>query len=248
MKKTLILCLLSFCFAFAARQSLVVLPCIGSFDAIGLERLRDKVEEVTRNTLPQADYRLIPYKDVREEIGDEALFEACEEGGVCFGKLAGQANADYGSWCMVNKYEGRWILKYQLYSVAEKDILFTKEYDSYNPKNLNDLVDIIKREVPVALSDKLLGIKTEVKPQQPIKTSFWVALGLDVLGAAAFYAGYLKNEKMNEALDRYNVIKQPYEYYQDARKDAESSRNSRNTFYVVGGVLLASGIGVHIWF
>jgi hypothetical protein len=76
MKNILVFCLFAFCFAFGARQSFVVLPCIGDFDVNGLGRLRDKVEEVTRNTLPQADYRLIPYKDVREEVGDEALFEA----------------------------------------------------------------------------------------------------------------------------------------------------------------------------
>jgi len=248
MKNILIFSLFAFCFASAARQSFVVLPCIGSFDVNGLERLRDKVEEVSRNTLPQADYRLIPYKDVREEVGDEALFEACEEGGVCFGKLAGQANADFGSWCMVNKYDGKWILKYQLYSVAEKDILFTKEYDSYNPKNLNDLVDIIKREVPVVLSDKLLGIKTEVKPQQPLRTSFWVGVGLEVLGAAIISVGYLQNGKMDEALDKYNKPGQTYEYYKDARKEVESKQSSRNMFYIIGGAALASGIGVHIWF
>jgi len=246
MRKTLILCLIAFCFADAARQSLVVLPCIGSFDANGLERLRDKVEEVTRNTLPQTDYRLIPYKDVREEIGDEALFDACEEGGVCFGKLAGQANADYGSWCMVNKYDGKWLLKYQLYSVAEKDILFTKEYDYYNPKNLNDLVDIVKREVPSALSEKLLGIKTEVK--EPVRTNFWVAIGLDVLGAAAIGLAVYENGKAQDAYDNYSGKGHPQDYYDAEWKKAEDSRSSRNMFYVIGGVLLASGIGVHIWF
>jgi len=246
MRKVLILCLLSFCFAFAARQSLVVLPCIGGFDANGLERLRDKVEEVTRNTLPQSDYRLIPYKDVREEIGDETLFDACEEGGVCFGKLAGQANADYGSWCMVNKYEGKWLLKYQLYSVAEKDILFTKEYDSYNPKNLSDLVDIIKREVPVALSDKLLGIKTEVKP--PPKTSFWVGIGLNVLGAAALGYAVYENGNAQDAYNKYSEKDHIQDYYDTEWKKAEDSRSSRNMFYVIGGAVLASGIGVHIWF
>jgi len=246
MKKTLILCLLALGFASAARQSLAVLPCIGSFDANGLERLRDKVEEVTRNTLPQADYRLIPYKDVREEIGDEALFDACEEGGVCFGKLAGQANADYGSWCMVNKYDGRWLLKYQLYSVGEKDILFTKEYDSYNPKNLGDLVDIIKKEIPGVLREKMLGITPDVR--EPVKTSFWVAIGLDVLGVALISAGIAKNQDVSKAVDRYKVIEQSPEYYKDARKKVENSRSTRNTLYVIGGVFLASGIGVHIWF
>jgi len=246
MKKTLILCLLSFCFASAARQSLVVLPCIGSFDVNGLERLRDKVEEVTRNTLPQADYRLIPYKDVREEVGDEALFDACEEGGICFGKLTGQANADYGAWCMVNRYEGKWLLKFQLYSTGEKDILFTKEYDSYNPKNLGDLVGIVKKEVPGVLREKMLGINPEVR--EPIKTSFWVAIGLDVLGVALISAGVAKNQDVSKAIDKYKVIEQSPEYYKDARKEVENSKSTRNTLYVIGGAFLASGIGVHIWF
>ncbi|MDR2584453.1 MAG: hypothetical protein LBC75_13325 [Fibromonadaceae bacterium] len=247
MKKILILCLLAFGFASSARQSFVVLPCIGSFDVNGLERLRDKMEEVTRNTLPQADYRLIPYKDVREEVGDEALFEACEEGGLCFGKLAGQANADYGSWCMVNKYDGKWLLKYQLYSVAEKDILFTKEYDSYNPKNLNDLVDIIKREVPSVLSEKLLGIKTEIK--EPVKTSRWVAIGLDVLGVALLGYAVYEDGNVKDAFDRYSERGHTEAgYYEGTWEEAESSRTKRNAFYVIGGAVLASGIGLHIWF
>ena len=248
MRKTLILCLIFFCFASAAKQSLVVLPCIGSFDVNGLERLRDKMEEVTRNTLPKADYRLIPYKDVREAVGDEALFEACEEGGVCFGKLAGQANADYGAWCMVNKYDGKWLLKFQLYSVAEKDILYTKEYDSYNPKNLNDLVDIIKREVPVVLKEELLGIETEVKQQQPLRTSFWVGIGLNVLGAAALGLAVYENGKAKDAFDKYSEKGHTGDYYGSAWKDVESNRSQRNVFYIIGGAILASGIGVHIWF
>jgi len=226
----------------------VVLPCIGSFDVNGLERLRDKMEEVTRNTLPKADYRLIPYKDVREAVGDEALFEACEEGGVCFGKLAGQANADYGAWCMVNKYDGKWLLKFQLYSVAEKDILYTKEYDSYNPKNLNDLVDIIKREVPVVLKEELLGIETEVKQQQPLRTSFWVGIGLNVLGAAALGLAVYENGKAKDAFDKYSEKGHTGDYYGSAWKDVESNRSQRNVFYIIGGAILASGIGVHIWF
>jgi uncharacterized protein (TIGR02145 family) len=94
------------------------------------------------------------------------------------------------------------------------------------------------------LSSTTLGIKPEVG--KPIKTSFWVALGLDVLGAAFIYAGYSKNEAMKQAYDE--------EYrghgsdFDTAWKKVESNRSARNTFYVIGGLALASGIGVHIWF
>jgi len=192
---------------------------------------------------------------VREAVGDEALFEACEEGGLCFGKLAGQANADYGSWCMVNKYDGKWLLKYELYNVAEKDILFTKEYDSYDPKNLSDLVDIIKHEVPSTLREKMLGIKPEVNP--PIETSFWdtevtpsfwVAFGLDVLGMLALGYALIENENALDSYYKYSYEGHPQSYYDDEWKKVEDSRNNRNLFYIIGGVILASGIGVHICF
>jgi len=164
MKKVLILCLFAFCFASAAKKSLAVMPCVGDFDAKGLERLRNKIEEVTRAVLPSADFRMIPYKNVQEEIGDEALFNACKEGGVCFGDLAGKVNADYGAWCMVNKYSNKLIFTFQLYSVSEKDLIHTKEYDSYNPKNVDDMIEIIKKEVPIAISEKIPGVKISKTP------------------------------------------------------------------------------------
>jgi hypothetical protein len=83
-------------------------------------------------------------------------------------------------------------------------------------------------------------------PREPIKTSFWVAIGLDVLGALFVYAGYVKHEEIWKAYDE--------EYrghgsdFDTAWKNVESYRSERNMFYVIGGLVLASGIGVHIWF
>ncbi|MDR0515566.1 MAG: hypothetical protein LBH25_00805 [Fibromonadaceae bacterium] len=97
---------------------------------------------------------------MKEEVGDEALFYACKEGGVCFGDLAGKANADYGAWCMVNKYGGKLVLSFQLYDVGEKDILYTKGYDAYSPKNADDMIAIIMKEVPDAFR-KITGTTSE---------------------------------------------------------------------------------------
>jgi len=79
-------------------------------------------------------------------------------------------------------------------------------------------------------------------------TSFWVALGLDIVGAAIIYAGYSKDRDIAEARDKYDVRGQSRDYYGSAYEDAENSRSSRNTLYTIGGIFLASGIGVHIWF
>ena len=83
---------------------------------------------------------------------------------------------------------------------------------------------------------------------KPIKTSLWVAIGLDVLGAVMLYAGHEKDKEMKNAYDGYNVDNQGDDYYKDAWKSVESSRSKRNVFYVIGSMALISGIGVHIWF
>ena len=83
---------------------------------------------------------------------------------------------------------------------------------------------------------------------KPVKTSFWVALGLDVLGVAFISYGMYENSEAKDAIKRYKRSWGSRDYYDDAWKDVDNNRSSRNTFYVIGGALLASGIGVHIWF
>ncbi len=80
--------------------------------------------------------------------------------------------------------------------------------------------------------------------------SFWVALGLDVLGVAIIYAGYMKHKDMWDAYDRYKEIGPNSDdwNYSDPWEKAEYNHASRNILYVIGGLVLASGIGVHIWF
>jgi len=80
------------------------------------------------------------------------------------------------------------------------------------------------------------------------RTSFWVALGLDLLGAIFIYNGYAKDRDMMEARNSYDVSRRSGSYYDNAWEDVESNRSSRNMLYAIGGIFLASGIGVHIWF
>jgi len=83
--------------------------------------------------------------------------------------------------------------------------------------------------------------------KKPIKKSLWVAIALDVLGVVMLRKGYSKNEEMKEAYDEYKEIG-PGKYHGDAWENVESSRSSRNAYYIIGGLALASGVVVHIWF
>jgi len=80
------------------------------------------------------------------------------------------------------------------------------------------------------------------------KAGFWVGLGLEVVGAAIIYMGYEKNKEAENAYERYKKRGFESYYYRDTWNEIKDNRSSRNTFYVIGGIILASGIGVHIWF
>jgi len=78
--------------------------------------------------------------------------------------------------------------------------------------------------------------------KKPGKASFWVGLGLEMLGAAIIYAGYSQHKDMWDAYDSGNYSRRAWE------EDVESKHSARNALYTAGGILLASGVGVHIWF
>jgi len=86
------------------------------------------------------------------------------------------------------------------------------------------------------------------KDESSIKTSFWVALGLDLVGAAIIFAGYQKDKELNDAYGAYYLGGQSRGYYDRTWDEVENTLNSRNKFYAIGGLFLLSGIGVHIWF
>jgi hypothetical protein len=86
----------------------------------------------------------------------------------------------------------------------------------------------------------------EVKPAY--KKSLFVAIGLDLLGAAMIGYAVYENGETTAAFDRYSERGHEPNYYEDAWKTADSSRSKRNMFYGLGAAVLLSGIGVHIWF
>jgi len=86
------------------------------------------------------------------------------------------------------------------------------------------------------------------KVEKSVKTNFWVALTFDILGVAFICAGHVKHEEMWRISDKYYVRGKSQGYYEDAWDDVNVKHNERNLYYAIGGIFLASGIGVHIWF
>jgi len=96
-------------------------------------------------------------------------------------------------------------------------------------------------------------------PAEPAKSnnSFWIAIGLDVLGTAAFGLGIYNNAKSSDYYNESkNIIKDvtPEQYaerkseFNAKYKKAQDAETARNIFYATGGALLLGGVAVHIWF
>jgi len=90
---------------------------------------------------------------------------------VCFGEAAGKANANYAAWCLIRKTpDNKLALTLQLYIVDENDLVHTKEYEEY-AKNTDELINIIKKEVPLALKEKIPGVvrKSKLSSAAPVE-------------------------------------------------------------------------------
>jgi len=147
-KKVLIV-ILVLCAAAAAqsRQSVAVLPSVGTLNQMDAELLTDKVREIAAKTLPQKNFMLLKLDAIINRVGAEELFRACKEG-VCIGELARKASADYGARCDVSKRGDDLILKFELYNVKEEEIveIFTER----KVKDFDEMMNILDARLPDA--------------------------------------------------------------------------------------------------
>jgi len=90
-------------------------------------------------------------------------------------------------------------------------------------------------------------VKTEESRILSLSKSFWVALALDIAGAALITYGYLKDKEVVDMHDEYRSLGEQSDFG-DAWQKIDDAQTMRNTSYIVGGTFLAAGVGIHIWF
>jgi len=134
---------------------------------------------------------------------------------------------------LLAKYKSKLSLSFKILhniSASEKNLIFIKEYKD-NPKDITDMKEIIEREVPIAIKEKMLGISVSRKSN---KVAFWTGIGLEVLGAGVMVAGYMKHQEMQDAHEKYKGVESNFG---GAWDKVESSRKTRDALYIAGGVL-----------
>jgi len=212
--------------------------------------LTDELRTRAREALPSG-YSVLTRDNILQLIPTDEKEAQClaESCAVEIGRAIG---AEYVTQGTIGKFEDMLTLTVELYESMSGNMLGSFVTESKTPSGL---LGTIREKAPGLFAKIIEKNKVPEKiptniPAEPKKNgnSFWVAIGLDVIGAAAIGFAVYENGEMNSAYDKYKIRGKSGDYYESAWKDAESSQKTRNMSYVIGGLILASGIGVHIWF
>jgi len=252
------------------QERVAIINTLDDYDSISvaeLTYLTDKLRETAVNVLPSERFGIMTTESIVAFLGSlENTVRVCKESS-CLAELGRQVSADYVAQGRIGRFNNELTIKVELYSVISGNLMGSFAGSSKDIAGLLALIDekaadLFKRmlaepkkQEPVIVVEKPETAKLEPKPEaevpkvkEPLKTSFWVAIGLDVLGAGLLVAGYLKDKELKDTFAGYGYVGRDQSYYDNIWDNVESVQTQRNVFYIVGGVLLASGVGVHIWF
>jgi len=167
--------------------------------------------------------------------------------------------SDYVTQGLIGKVGGLFTLTMEIYETSSGKLLgdFVKESADFK-----GLLDAIRENSPGLFANIMskdgstqASIPTNIPAEQKkIKTSFWVAIGLDILGATAIGLGIYNNAKSIEYHSESEKIldlpknNKNKDAFNTEYKKMQNAEKARNIFYATGGALLLSGVAVHIWF
>jgi len=240
-----------------------------------LAYLTDKLRETAVKILPKDRFGVMTTESIVAFLGSmENTVKVCKAAS-CLAELGRMVSADFVAQGRVGRFGKDLTIRVELYNVKTGNLIGSFAGDSKDIYGLRDIINenataLFKqmlyeskpqKKEPELVVEKPELVKLEPEPMKQVlekpkedkssfKTSFWIALGLDVVGAVIIYNGYASNEKAQEKYDEYksrNYNGNAWEAGDDWDK-VESNQRSRNMFYVIGGVFLTSGIGLHIWF
>jgi TolB-like protein len=256
--------------AYGRQERVAIINTLDDYDSISvaeLAYLTDKLREAAVNILPSERFGVMTTESIVAFLGSmENTVKVCKESS-CLADLGRQVSADYVAQGRLGRFSNNLTIKVELYSVNSGNLMGSFVGSSKDVDGLLALIDekshdLFKRmlaEPKPIMVEKPEVAKIEPEPAKPEpevpkvkpfpRTSFWVAVGLDLVGAGLIVAGYMKDVEAKSAYDDYNNIeREDQEAINDAWKKVESGKTQRNVFYIIGGIILTSGIGVHIWF
>jgi len=273
MKKQIFFLLFLALAAYGQQERVAIINTLDDYDSISvaeLTYLTDRLREAAVNVLPGDRFGVMTTESIVAFLGSqENTVKVCKESS-CLADLGRQVSADYVAQGRLGRFNNNLTIKVELYSVKTGNLMGSFTGSSKDVVGLLALIDekatdLFKRMIVEAkpiVVEKPEVAKMEPEPAKPAvvpnveqpstRSSLYLALGLDLAGAGLLVAGYMKDQELKTAHDEYNNKNKEHpdgqEFFDDAWDKVEKVRTQRNVFYILGGVFLAAGIGVHIWF
>jgi len=220
--------------------------------------LTDELRTRAREALPQGSYTILTRDNIMSLLPPdseeaECLAESCA---VEIGRAIG---AEYVTQGFVGEFGGMMTLTVELYESMSGNLLGSFVTES---KDVMGLLNTIREKAPglfarIPKSGEKLAVESKpgkrpknIDPQiggaeKKGSTSFWVALALDVVGVGLLAYGFTQDMAVGDRHDEYRASQSDFG---SSWKKVDDAKTARNVSYIAGGVFLATGIGVHIWF
>jgi len=229
--------------------------------------LTDELRTIARETLPQGSYAVLTRDNIVSLLPPDSEEAQClaESCAVEIGRAIG---AEYITQGFVGDFGGMLTLTVELYESMSGHLLGSFVTESKDVmgllKTMREKAPVLFKKIPKPASEKEKKLEVVAKPEEPPKkidpqvesvekkgnTSFWVALALDAVGAGLLVYGYMQHGTAVDEHKKYSDLDASVsgQDFNKAWKSVDDAKSVRNISFAAGGVLLAAGIGVHIWF
>ncbi|MCL2259905.1 MAG: hypothetical protein FWC15_00960 [Fibromonadales bacterium] len=238
--------------------------------------LTDELWTIAGNTLSQRNYTILTRDNILSMLPPDSEEAKClaKSCAVDIGRAIG---AEYVMQGFVNEFGGMLILTVELYESISGHLLGSFVTESVNvmgllkairdkapdlfarinskateqkpePESVISLVEEVDSELDNKLGQK---IDTQIESvEKKGNASFWVALGFDLVGVGLVAYGFVKNAEAKDLhYDYWNLPRaSSQDEFDRLWEKADDARSMRNKLYIVGSLVLATGIGVHICF
>ncbi|MCL2208318.1 MAG: hypothetical protein FWB90_09565 [Fibromonadales bacterium] len=227
--------------------------------------LTDELRTIARETLPQGSYAVLTRDNIISLLPPESEEAQClaESCAVEIGRAIG---AEYITQGFVGSFGGMLTLTVELYESMSGHLLGSFVTESRDVmgllKTMREKAPGLFKKIPKPSTDKKLAVDSKsaelpkkIDPQvgdveKKGSNSFWVALALDAVGTGLLVYGYMQHSTAVDEHKKYSDldVSASRQDFGKAWKSVDDAKSSRNISFAAGGVLLAAGIGVHIWF
>ncbi|MDR2595300.1 MAG: hypothetical protein LBC87_11080 [Fibromonadaceae bacterium] len=257
-----------------AAKTLAVLELITSSEEIDISiseirHLTDEFRNQAMQTLPSENYTVLTRDNILSLIPKDPkeAQRLSQSSAVEIGRVM---NAEYVSQGNIGRFGELLTISIELYETKNGKLLGSIVMES---KDIIGLLAVIREQSPGLFGkiksepdanslltngrtaegrsfSELKNVQNGEVAAKKSNASFFVAIGLDVLGAAMFGYGIYQHINSNKLYDDYKKMPQDYsdDEYDKALKKANDAQRQRNIGYSIGSALLATGIAVHIWF